>query len=107
MEYAHKSAADNIVASTEFGDLKYATGTGFVPQGGYLFQNNLELGLRYANVRSDSGLYSGINDTDEYTIGLSRYFKNHNLKVQSDFIYRERLQGSDFLQFRLQFEMAF
>ena len=43
-EYANKRAADDIIVTTEDGDLKYATGTGFVFQGGYLFENNLELG---------------------------------------------------------------
>ena len=107
MEYAHKTTEEDIIAPTELGDLRYATGTGFLLQGGYLFHNNLELGLRYANARSDSRMFSSINDSDEYTLGVSRYFSNHNLKVQSDITYRERLLGSDFFQFRLQFEMAF
>jgi len=107
VEYAHKTAAEDIIASTEFGELKYFTGTGFFLQGGYLFDNKLELGLRYANVRADSRIYSGINDSDGYTLGVSRYFSGHNLKVQSDITYRERRLGSDFLEFRLQFEIAF
>ena len=106
-EYAHKSAAENIIVPTELGGLRYSTGSGFFFQGGYLFNSNLELALRYAHVRSDSRMYSSIIDSDEYTLGVSRYFSGHNLKVQSDIAYLDQLTGSDFLQFRLQFEIAF
>jgi hypothetical protein len=106
-EYAHKSAKDNIIAASEFGNLRYATGTGFVFQAGYLFENNLEPGLRYTRIRSDSQEFSSIREVNAYTIGLSRYIKNHNLKVQTDVSYRDRLTGDDFLEYRLQVEMAF
>jgi hypothetical protein len=106
-EYAHKSAKDNIIAASELGNLRYATGTGFVFQAGYLFENNLEPGLRYTRIRSDSQEFSSIREVNAYTIGLSRYIKNHNLKVQTDVSYRDRLTGDDFLEYRLQVEMAF
>lgn len=106
-EYAHKSAKENIIAPTELGGLRYSTGSGFFFQGGYLFNNNLELGLRYTQVRSDSRMYSSVNDGDEYNLVVSRYFSGHNLKVQSDIAYLDQLLGRDFLQFRLQFEIAF
>ena len=106
-EYAHKSAKDNIVVASELGDLRYATGSGFVLQGGYLFPSNLELGGRYTQIRSDSDVYSSIREANEYTLGISKYFKGHNLKIQSDLSYRDRLTGDDFLQYRLQVELAF
>ena len=89
-EYAHKSAKDNIIAASELGNLRYATGTGFVFQAGYLFKNNLEPGLRYTRIRSDSQEFSSIREVNEYTLGLSKYIKNHSLKVQTDISYRDK-----------------
>ena len=106
-EYAHKSAKDNIIAASELGNLRYATGSGFVFQAGYLFKNNLEPGVRYTRIRSDSPEFSSIREVNAYTFGLSKYIKDHNLKVQTDIGYRDRLTGDDFLEYRLQVEMAF
>lgn len=105
-EYAHKSAKEDIMVAVENGNLKYATGNGFVFQGGYLFHNNFELGLRYTRIRSDSMEYSSVVDANDYTLGVSHYIKNHNLKIQSDLSYRDRLNRDDFIQFRVQVEMA-
>jgi hypothetical protein len=105
-EYANKTAKDNIIVASEQGDLRYGTGSGFVFQGGFLFPSDLELGARYTRIRSDSEEYSSIREVNEYTLGISRYFKGHNLKIQSDLSYRERLAGDNFLQFRLQVELA-
>ncbi len=105
-EYAHKRAKEEIIVASEFGDLKYGTGTGFVFQGGYLWPCNLELGGRYTSIRSDSQEFSSIRDVNEYTFVLSRYFKRHNLKIQSDISFIDRLSGDNFLQFRMQVELA-
>ena len=105
-EYAHKTAQDNIIVAAEQGDLRYGTGSGFVFQGGFLFSSDLELGARYTQIRSDSEIFSSIREVNEYTIGISRYVKDHNLKIQSDLSYRDRLTGENFLQFRLQVELA-
>lgn len=105
-EYAHKQSRDRIIVRSEQGNLRYATGNGLVLQSGYLLPTNLELGLRYTRIRSDSEMYSSIRESNEYTVGVSRYFKDHNLKVQSDLSYRDRLSGDDFIIFRLQLELA-
>ncbi|MDH3709224.1 MAG: OprO/OprP family phosphate-selective porin [Cyclobacteriaceae bacterium] len=106
-EYAHKSAGEDIIVSSLEGDLKYGTGHGFVLQTGYLFPSNFELAGRYTKIKPDSETYSSLGERMEYAIGLSRYIVEHNLKVQSDVSIIERPGGSDFFQFRLQFELAF
>lgn len=106
-EYAHKVAKDDIIVASEFGNLRYGTGNGFVFQGGYLFDSNLELAMRFTRIRSDSEIYSSIRDVNEYTFGVSRYFRNHNLKVQSDLSYRDRFSADNLVEFRVQVEMAF
>jgi hypothetical protein len=105
-EYALKLAREEIIVDSEFGSLRYATGQGFVFQGGFLFPSNLELAARYTRIRSDSEKFSSIREQNEYTLGISKYFKDHNLKVQSDISYFNSLSGDDFMQFRLQVELA-
>lgn len=106
-EYAHKSAGKDIIVPTSSGPLRYITGYGLVLQGGYLLANDVELALRYAKVKPDSETFSGLREQSEYTLGLSKYIADHNLKVQTDIALHDRPTSSNFLQYRLQFEMAF
>jgi phosphate-selective porin OprO/OprP len=97
-EYVDRSGQENIA---DFG-----TGTGFVIQAGYLFNNNFEIAGRYSTIESDNGL-SSIKDENEYTLGLSKYIVGHSLKIQSDFSYDEFIQSENRYKFRFQIELAF
>ncbi len=105
-EYHNKSAEENIFGYREGGEIRYTTGTGLVIQTGYLFGKNWELVGRYTTVKPDELDYSSVIDENEYTFGISRYIVGHNLKVQTDFSYRERQSRSDFFMFRFQMELA-
>lgn len=106
-EYAYKKAADDISVVTSSGMLNYGTGQGFVLQTGYLFDSDLEVAVRYTKIKPDSKQFSSLTEESEYALALSRYIVGHNLKVQSDLSFHNRPSKSDFLQFRLQFELAF
>lgn len=105
-EYANKSAEKNITGYSEDGKTKYTTGTGFVVQTGYLLKSNYEFVGRYTTMKPDEPDYSSVTDEDEYTLGISKYIVGHNLKVQTDFSYRERAARSDFFMFRFQVELS-
>ena len=83
----------------------FATGTGLVVQSGYLLPSNWEFALRYTVI--DALHLSSLNDETEYTIGISKYVKGHNLKIQSDFSYKDLSGRDNTTVFRLQTEMAF
>ena len=101
-EYANKVAAEDIEADRLFG-----TGTGFVFQSGYLFDNNLELAGRFTTIAPDKEEFSSTPDQTEYTLGLSKYFVEHSLKIQSDISYNQLEGASDFYRFRFQVELSF
>ncbi|XOV93423.1 MAG: porin [Bacteroidota bacterium] len=88
------------------GSKKFNTGTAVNTQVGYLFPNNFEVAGRYTTISPDTQ-YSGLKETTEYTLGVSKYIVGHNLKIQSDFTYQEYLNADDAIRFRLQFEVQF
>ena len=62
-------------------------GYGFMSQLGYLWQNNFELAFRYASVVPDKVIYSQAPKLEEWTLCASKYFRKHNVKLQSDLTY--------------------
>ena len=61
-------------------------GNGLNLMSGYLFNNNIELTGRYTTVALDKTI-TGKDLQTQYTLGVSKYFKGHKLKVQSDISY--------------------
>lgn len=105
-EYMNKQADKNpLLNATNY----FQTGWGWNIQSGYLFKNNFEIAGRYTLVRPSSqiklaGLFDNIK---EYTLGFSKYFAGHNLKVQSDIGYIDDYLNEDAdLRFRIQVELA-
>jgi hypothetical protein len=106
-EYANREA-DAPIATEEDG-----TATGDIVlegdainfQGSYLLKSNYEVTGRYSAIN-----YYKINETsdvDQYTLGFSKYFVGHKLKVQTDFTYSEKNAEKDFLMWRLGFDLHF
>ncbi|PCJ80084.1 MAG: FmdC precursor [Bacteroidetes bacterium] len=105
-EYAVKSSDQTPVFIVEGSGLEYFyTGTGLNIQSGYLFDNNIELALRYTSINPEDVL--GKDDISMYTLGVSKYLDGHKLKVQSDFSIINEGLGDPTLMGRLQFELAF
>lgn len=101
-EYANKKANKDL----NF-DKKYGTGNGFVFQTGYLFDNNFEVATRYTTINPDDVNFSGLAQEAEYTLGLSKYFVEHSLKIQSDLGYTDIANSDDQFRFRFQVELSF
>ena len=96
-EYANRSTGDK---NNGFG-----TGNGFVIQGGYLLPSNWEFAGRYTTI--DGNVSSPVSDVEEYTFGISRYVRGHNLKIQTDLSYQDYPTKDNQLIFRFQTELAF
>lgn len=108
-EYAIRTAEkDSVINSdgTKIGEV-VAVGTGINMQIGYLFKNNWEVATRYTSIVFDKNV-TGKEQTNQYTMGVSKYFVGHKLKVQSDISYLtvEKSPDSE-LMYRLQFELHF
>jgi hypothetical protein len=106
-EFATKASKENKDAQ-----FNYTTGDGFVIQSGYLFKNNFELAGRFTTVKPDDLNYSSIVEQNEFTLGVSKYFVEHSLKIQSDISYRQLddINGEiipDLIRFRFQMELSF
>lgn len=106
-EYAYRDAnkvnhfgADSISSATVY------VGDGVNLQAGYLFKNNWEIAGRYTQI--NPRIESGINQVQQYTLGLSRYIVGHALKVQTDVSYKAT-EGSDVgeIMYRLQIDLHF
>lgn len=88
----------------------FRQGFGYTGQAGYLFKSNYEIAGRYTRITPLTGMASAITNTEQFTLGMSKYFKGHNLKLQTDLTY-ERTNGTIFandkLFFRFQTELSF
>lgn len=107
-EYGAKRGSNQVFATLDDGStLKYVTGDALSLQTGYLLKNNVEMAFRYTSLTPDNRTYSGMREESQYTLGFSKYFEGHNLKIQSDLSYTDVLNRSNSLMFRLQLEVAF
>lgn len=107
-EYMQKEADGNPLMkdTSDF----FQTGNGWNIQSGYLFKNNIEIAARYTVINpSEEILNAGAGaSVTEYSLGVSKYFLGHNLKIQSDVSLTDNQEESDpGIRFRFQVEMAF
>ena len=106
VEYAARTAEQDSVLNvdgTKTGAV-VGVGTGMNCQAGYMFNNNWEVAARYTLTDWDDVVGKG--DQTQYTLGVSKFFSGHNLKVQSDVTYSTEVDNpnSD-LMFRLQLDI--
>jgi hypothetical protein len=107
-EYANRDAKDPIAKNsdgTETGDV-VRVGNGINLQAGYVFPNNWAVAGRFSDINFDQEI-TGLNPTDQYTLGLSKYFVGHKLKVQTDISYFDVNGGTNRVLYRLQMDLHF
>jgi hypothetical protein len=84
-------------------------GTGLVAQGGYLIPRvPFEIAARYANIRGKTATeHNGLKDSNELGGGVSYYFAQHQLKLQTDYfrVYSGDV-SSGYNQVRLQLQLV-
>jgi phosphate-selective porin OprO/OprP len=106
-EYANREADSPIATEedgTPTGDI-VLEGDAINFQGSYLLKSNYEVTGRYSAINYYE--INGTSDVDQYTLGFSKYFVGHKLKVQTDFTYSEKNAEKDFLMWRLGFDLHF
>lgn len=67
-------------------------GFGFLTQAGYLFKNNWEVALRYAQITPYRAVYQnafGVNEKQQqhFQLGVTKYLYGHRVKVQGNVLY--------------------
>lgn len=107
IEYAHREAPDGPVIFNDWGEFENAfyTGNGISIQGGYLFKSNFEVAARFTDINPQA--VTQRNDHTQYTLGVSRYFVDHSLKVQGDVSLTQETGAPDMWMYRFQVEVAF
>ncbi len=80
----------------------YFTGSAYNIATGYIFDNNIELAVRYTDVKADAA-----TDERQYTLGLNKFFVGHKLKLQTDFTLINRAEGQNSSLWRTQVDIHF
>ena len=107
-EYADRNTNDEFAENSDgslTGDVVHI-GSAISLQTGYVLQSNIAVTGRYTNINFDK-IVTNNNDIIQYTLGLSKYFEKHKLKIQSDMTYENSIFLNDKIFFRLQFEIHF
>lgn len=109
-EYA-KRWTENAVFLDNGNPVFIFKGQGFNTQAGYLFDNNIETAFRYSQTWGDKEIKNIANNTNQYTLAISKYINQHRVKVQSDLSYNAKSKGlspkyQHFWTYRLQLEIG-
>ncbi|HET8803493.1 MAG TPA: porin, partial [Aequorivita sp.] len=75
-------------------------------QTGYVFPSNWEVAGRWTTVWPDLKLTEREIE-NQYTVGISKYIIGHKLKFQTDLTYGTFGETSDFLEYRMGFDLHF
>tara|TARA_B100001093_G_scaffold1455_2_gene1478 strand:- start:973 stop:2124 length:1152 start_codon:yes stop_codon:yes gene_type:complete len=105
-EYANRSSDDAISKSSDgslTGDI-VSDGSAINFQIGYVTPSNVAITTRFTNIKFKDIIY---NDREQLTIGLSKYFVKHKLKIQSDLTSEKSINDKNKIFYRLQFEIHF
>lgn len=107
-EYSFRDAANPIAKNSDGSNTgqEVYTGQGLNLQAGYVFKTNWEIAARFSNVMPKIQFAS--NETEnQYTLGGSKYIVGHKLKVQTDLTYSTIGNESNFLEYRIGFDLHF
>ena len=107
-EYAYRDSDDPVAKNSDgtlTGDI-VDVGSGLNLQIGYLFKSNFEIATRYSSYNAKTEI-TGREDFSQYTLGFSRYFVGHKLKVQTDFNYLTEVSTADNFLWRFQIDVHF
>ena len=107
-EYASRSADDPIARNSDGTPtgIVVQEGNAFNMQSGYLFKNNWEVAGRFTHVVLNENL-TGTGPQSQYTLGFSKYFVGHKLKVQTDVNYLDLDDDTGVVLWRLQMDLHF
>jgi len=104
IEYVDKAADGGPQVYGENDELigQYYTGSSYNIATGYMFDNNMEIAVRYTDVSADVSA-----DEKHYTLGLNKFFVGHKLKLQTDFSFIDRTDRQNTALWRTQVDIHF
>lgn len=110
-EYAYRDV-DTQIATNLDGTTTgsgFSTGSALNLQASYAFKNNFEVAGRFTTLDEDNVSGAAIVglDTNEYTLGVSKFIVGHKLKVQSDLSYRTFNGNEGRIEYRIGFDLHF
>lgn len=80
----------NPITNNPDGDIRFIyAGFGQNYQGSYLFKRNYEIIGRYSKVYPFEEIQTLDDQTEQYTLGVSKYIRGHRLKLQSDVTFEQ------------------
>lgn len=106
-EYAHKTVTDDnpfVFAADNTLIGRFFTGSGYNLVAGYNFPSDTEFTIRYTEINPMEGVAS---DEKEFTLGLSKYFVGHSLKIQTDMVFRNTVGSNNKILWRFQTDIHF
>ena len=110
LDYMYRGAYTTVYYDADNMVLPYL-GTGYNAQLSYAFKNNYEIVGRYTYITPSESINEFSDERNQYTMGVNKYIKGHNLKIQLDATYNEDLNtisnmGQRFWEFRFQVELG-
>jgi hypothetical protein len=75
--------------SVEDDTLNIYKGYGINTQLSYIFKNNFEVALRYSMLHPHNDISEVEPEVDIYTLGATKYLKEHSVKIQANISYRK------------------
>ncbi|HUH35870.1 MAG TPA: porin [Moheibacter sp.] len=90
--YMNRSTKDPITVNpSDANDIRYAfVGEGVDVQGSYLFRNNYEIIGRYSNQWVDDKIRPYEPNTQQFSLGLTKYIWEHAFKLQAEATYEKQ-----------------
>lgn len=90
--YMNRSTKDPITVNpSDANDIRYAfVGEGIDVQGSYLFRNNYEIIGRYSNQWVDDKIRPYEPNTQQFSLGLTKYIWEHAFKLQAEATYEKQ-----------------
>lgn len=84
-------------------------GNSYTLNAGYVTKNGFSFDIRYENTQPEfkNNINSLLSDSSSYTFGLTKYFKNNNIKIQAAITSIEFSQGRNSTVSELVFQIGF
>lgn len=106
-EFAKRTADDPIAKDSynnPTGDIVNVGSSNNV-QFSYLTNSNFAFTLRNTNINYDQ--IHQFNNNKQFTFGISKLFRGHKLKIQSDLTFEEKYKSNKSLIYRFQIDIHF
>ncbi len=102
------AAAVQLIAPQQISSLLHL-GNSINAQLGYVTQSGYSADLRFSNASAEFVKYTNslMQNTESYSLGLTKYVKEHNLKIQTTFSYLDHAVTGSSQVIELMFQMAF